>query len=128
MLLQITVIAVVMLALDGIWLTARASATQKLFAAIQGAPLKINFIAVGLSYVVMILGLWWFAVRETRDAITAATKGAALGALGYGTYDLTNLATLKGYTAEYAITDWLWGTILYATTATAAVLIGTNHS
>jgi uncharacterized membrane protein len=35
----------------------------------------------------------------------------------YGLYDLTNYATLKGYTLEMTVVDMAWGTFLCGTAA-----------
>jgi uncharacterized membrane protein len=50
-------------------------------------------------------------------------RGALFGALAYGTYDLTNLATLKGYTWQVAAVDIVWGTVLTGTVAAASYQI-----
>ena len=40
--------------------------------------------------------------------------GAVLGLCAYGTYDLTNLATLRSWTVRLAMIDVAWGTALTA--------------
>jgi uncharacterized membrane protein len=37
--------------------------------------------------------------------------------VAYGTYDLTNLSVLKGFTVRIAMIDLAWGTMLSAVTA-----------
>lgn len=117
---QLLVIALLMLALDAAWLTARSAASSVVFAAIQGSPLSIRWPVAALCYLVMIIGLWWFAVRPAADWQAAAGNGAALGALVYGVYDLTNHATLQRFPLSYALADWIWGTFLFATVAAVA--------
>jgi uncharacterized membrane protein len=39
--------------------------------------------------------------------------GAICGLFIYGTYNLTNLSTIKNYTVKTTILDTLWGTILF---------------
>ena len=48
-----------------------------------------------------------------------ATRGAAFGLIAYATYDLTNLATLKGWPLGLAAADVAWGTFASAVAATA---------
>ena len=43
--------------------------------------------------------------------------GAALGLLAYGTYDMTNLATLRDWPVLMTIVDIAWGTLLTGTVA-----------
>jgi uncharacterized membrane protein len=35
-----------------------------------------------------------------------------LGLAAYGTYDMTNLSTLKGWPVSLSIVDMVWGTVL----------------
>jgi uncharacterized membrane protein len=43
--------------------------------------------------------------------------GAMFGLVVYGTYNLTNVATLPGYSWTMVAVDTLWGTIVFATLA-----------
>ena len=49
----------------------------------------------------------------------------ALG-FAYMTYDLTNLATLRGWPITLVVVDIAWGTVLAASVATASYFIGTR--
>ena len=117
---QIGIITVVILAMDACWLTATAPGTRKLFAALQGQPLTIRWLPAVAVYALMIVAVWFFAVEPAKDWLEAGGRGAALGFAMYGLYDLTNYATLTKYTAEFAFTDMIWGTVLFATAAAAA--------
>lgn len=108
-----------MVALDAAWLWGRGATNGTMFAALQGAPLSIRWPVAILCYIVMIGGLWWFAIRPSATWQAAAGNGAALGALVYGVYDLTNHATLLRFPLSYALTDWMWGTFLFAVAAAA---------
>jgi len=59
--------------------------------------------------------------REYGLAQVAAT-GALLGLVAYGTYDLTNQATLRGWSSRVTIVDMLWGSGLTAGVSSLAVL------
>jgi uncharacterized membrane protein len=50
-------------------------------------------------------------------------SGALLGLAAYGTYDLTNQATLRGWSTLVTIVDMAWGASLTATVATVATLV-----
>ncbi len=47
----------------------------------------------------------------------AAGNGALVGFLAYATYDLSNQATLRNWTATLTLTDLTWGTVLSAIAA-----------
>lgn len=117
----------IFLPLDFAWLGLVAADLYK--AAI--GPLLLEQPRLGIAagfYLLYVVGLVHFAIR---DAQTGAAKpvalalrdGALFGAFCYMTYDLTNLATLKGYTAALALADIAWGTVVSAVTAAATARI-----
>lgn len=70
--------------------------------------------------------LWfvsWPAVAEDRSLWWVLANGALIGAMGYGTYEFTNLATLKDWTPQMVATDFTWGTALSAVSAAGGVWI-----
>jgi len=77
-------------------------------------------------YVFYIVGIVFFAVMPALQAgswLTALGYGALLGLLCYGTYDMTNLATLKGWPVSVAMADMAWGTALTGTAALVGFLV-----
>lgn len=81
-----------------------------------------NFAAAGLFYLVYVAGIVYFAVMPAVAGgswLTALVGGAFLGLIAYGTYDMTNLATLKDWSLSVSLVDMAWGTVLTATAATA---------
>ena len=51
--------------------------------------------------------------------------GGLLGLLTYGTYDLTSLATVKGWPLVVTVVDMAWGTALAAAVSGIGYLAGT---
>ncbi len=49
--------------------------------------------------------------------------GGAIGLTAYATYNLTNLATLKGWASQLALLDMAWGTVASGLSAGSAALI-----
>ncbi len=112
--------ALAFLAVDAVWLSVMAS---RLYQPLLGDMLAENFdvVAAALFYVLYVGGIVFFAVRpalESRRAATAALNGAVFGLCAYGTYDLTNQATLKDWPTIITVADLCWGTVLTATAAT----------
>lgn len=88
-----------------------------------------NFMAAGLFYLFYIAGIVYFAVAPALNNgtwMTAAMAGALLGLLAYGTYDMTNLATLKGWSLTISLVDMAWGTFLTASAATGAYFVSSK--
>lgn len=112
--------AIVFFGLDFIWLSKLAVNFYKREIGPLMLP-KPNFAAAGIFYLFYIAGIVYFAVIPALDGGTwqsALLSGAILGFIAYGTYDMTNLSTLKGWSIEVCVADILWGTVL---TGVAAV-------
>lgn len=117
--------AIVLLALDAIWLTL---ASKPVYRA-QVGPLLLenpNLAIAGLFYLFYAVGLTVFCVMPSvasKSWLMAAGFGALLGFVAYGTYDITNLATLKGWTVTVSLIDLAWGTLVSAIAATAGHIV-----
>lgn len=73
-------------------------------------------------YLLYPVGLVVFAVRPglgKQSWIHCAALGAFFGLLAYGTYDLSNLATLKGWPWQLTLVDMVWGAALSSGSALA---------
>jgi uncharacterized membrane protein len=82
---------------------------------------KPNFAAAGIFYLFYIAGIVYFAVVPAINGggwSKALIAGAILGGFAYGTYDMTNLSTLKGWSWRLCVADILWGTFLTGLAAT----------
>jgi uncharacterized membrane protein len=112
---------VTMVALDGVWLGLIATSLYRdALGPLMADP--VNPWAAGAFYLIYPLGLVVFAVRpgDGADRWTVAARGALFGLIAYATYDLTNLATLKGFPVSIALIDMLWGGIISAVASAAA--------
>jgi uncharacterized membrane protein len=103
------------LLMDACWLTLNYKYHEKLFASVQNSPMTVRLIPAALVYVLIPLALYYFAIQPSKSEKDSLIKGSLLGLSMYGLYDLTNLATLKGWTTEMAIRDTLWGTVACGT-------------
>ncbi len=78
-----------------------------------------------LFYLLYPVGIVAFCVRPALAGGTwrgALISGALFGLVAYGTYDLSNLATLKGWSTTVAVVDMLWGMAVSAIGATLGFL------
>ena len=85
---------------------------------------KPNLPAALVFYALYAFGLMVFVIHPAMVAHSGITdwwKGSLFGLFTYGTYDLTNLATLKDWPLKITIIDLSWGTLL-TTITTLAVL------
>jgi len=111
---------------DGIWLTlvARGFYRRELGALLRDGGVRVEFAAA--FYVMYAAGIVIFAVLpglERGGVVRSALLGALLGLLAYAAYDLTNLATLRGFSGRMAVVDLAWGTLLTAGVAGAVTAL-----
>ena len=114
----------VFFAIDMVWLGLVASNFYKSQLGSLMGP--INWPAAIIFYLVFLVGLTFFATYPAvlkNSLFTAAILGGLFGFFTYATYDLTNLATLKGWPLSVTIVDIIWGTILGASVSVVTVLI-----
>lgn len=87
----------------------------------------VNWPAAIVFYLLFIAGILYFAVLPALaegSLWRAVINGALFGFFTYMTYDLTNLATLPDWPIKVVIVDILWGTMLCASVAASAFMIG----
>lgn len=76
---------------------------------------KINWPAAIIFYILYIIGVVFFVIVP---AVSKGSTGYAFGAgalfglIAYATYDLTNLATMKGFPLKITVVDLIWGTFV----------------
>ena len=74
-----------------------------------------NWIAAIIFYLLFIAGLLFFVVMPglKDDSLkTSLLRAAMFGLITYGTYDLTNLATVKDWPVLVTVVDMIWGMVL----------------
>jgi uncharacterized membrane protein len=124
--------AVSFLAIDFIWLGFIA---KDFYRREIGSLLleKFNMAAAVGFYLIFVVGILIFAVLPALQAgswKTALIYGALFGFFTYATYDMTNLATLKGWSVSVVVVDMAWGAFLTGVAAlagyfaTRAIFIG----
>jgi uncharacterized membrane protein len=110
--------AFVMVAIDLVWLgyIARPLYQQGIGHLMAPQP---NWVAAGVFYALFPVGLVVFAVMPEGSYGRTALLAALFGLLAYATYDLTNLATLRGWPLGLSLLDMTWGSAVSAVAAVA---------
>ncbi len=81
---------------------------------------EVNWTAAITFYLIYIAGIIFFAVLpalEKESLARAIVWGGLFGFFTYATYDLTNMALIKGWPLKVVIVDVAWGFFLCATVA-----------
>ena len=119
--------AAVMLAIDALWLgvIARPLYQQGIGHLMAEQP---NWAAAAVFYALYPVGLVVFAVMPEGTPGRAALLAALFGLLAYATYDLTNLATLKGWPLGLSLLDMAWGSGVSAVAAVAGKWVASRFT
>jgi uncharacterized membrane protein len=122
LLIKLLAAGAIMGVLDFVWL---GFVAKKLYYGEMGKILleKPNMVPALLFYVIYVVGVVVFVITpalEKGSWLHALVYGALFGFVAYATYDLTNLATLKGFSQKIVVIDLVWGAAI-----TAVVAVGT---
>jgi uncharacterized membrane protein len=110
------------LLLDGIWLGLLMAPTYRelLGSLMLEKPLLLP---AAVFYCLYVLGCVVFVVLPALSWQWAVKRGALLGLVAYGTYDLTNWATLRGWSVQVTLMDWVWGMVATAVACAVGFLV-----
>ena len=119
------VATVTLFILDFLWLGVIA----KNFYAEQLGDKMLDSPKLGIAamfYLTYTIGVVLFAVKPAMDNDTwmqALLYGALFGFLAYGTYDFTNMSTLKDWPVKMSIVDITWGTTVTVISAVTTYFV-----
>ena len=120
----------VFFAIDMVWLGLVAKNFYREQIGFLMSP-EINWPAAIIFYLLFIAGLILFVIspalekRMWRDALL---MGALFGLVTYATYDLTNMATVKGWPLLVTFVDLAWGATLSASVSLISYFIATKFA
>ena len=113
-------------AADAVWLSVMGPA----FYYPEVGPLLLetpNLAVAAVFYLLYPVGLLALAVRpglSEAHASGALWRAALFGLCAYATYDISNLATLKGWTVTVTVVDLVWGVLGSSVAALAGYAAG----
>lgn len=82
-----------------------------------------NWAIAALFYLIHAAGIVVFAAPLAGSWMSAAAYGAMFGFCVYSAYDITNLATLRGWPMALSLVDLAWGAVVTAAACVAAFLV-----
>lgn len=104
--------AIFLVSIDYIYLSAIKSYFLNQIKNVQGSPANVNYLAVIICYIFLVIGINYFIIKPKRSVQDAFLLGLVI----YGVYETTNWALLKNWSILTVIIDTLWGGILFALT------------
>jgi uncharacterized membrane protein len=110
---------VTLLVLDAAWLglVARTFYRDQLGDLMLPQPSLAIAAVFYVFFTVAVVVLAVIPALSAESASRALALGAILGLAAYGTYDITNLSTLKGWPGVLTAVDMTWGTVITAASA-----------
>jgi len=113
---QILLLSVIILLVDIIWLTYGVNKLwQENVQAVQKSPMVIRKHYALLSYILIILGIWYFVLQNINKETSVKQillSSFLFGFILYGVFDFTNLAIFKDFQLKTALIDMVWGGVL----------------
>lgn len=110
---------VIFVAMDFVWLSTIGAALYRstlgdlLAASVRLPPAIVFYLAYPVGIVVFAV----LPALRAESALNALALGALFGALAYGTYDLTNYATLRVWSLQITVVDIVYGALATGVTA-----------
>ena len=117
--------SLIFLIIDVIWLS---FATKSFYRPLIGNLLtdKPVMWAAALFYILYVFGMALVVIQPCLDSASlfkTVYTGFIFGLVAYGTYNLTNMAVLKGWSPTVTFVDMFWGGSLTAISATTGLYI-----
>ncbi len=120
--------AFIMIAIDMVWLTwlGRGFYMQEIGGILLDTPNLPAALAFYILYSVGVVVIIIAPALEAQSVLRALIYGVIFGLVAYGTYDLTNLAVMKGFTTKIALIDMAWGGLITGFTSAVTVKIASS--
>jgi uncharacterized membrane protein len=126
-LLTILAMFVVIIILDYVWL---GLITKKFLieqfgslVKVQNGSIQIKLLVGLITWLIIALGVFIFAVNPSSSLKHALMLGASFGFICYAIYDLTNLTFIVNYPIKFVFVDIVWGTIISSVAAIVGYLV-----
>ncbi|MDC0057819.1 DUF2177 family protein [Pelagibacteraceae bacterium] len=106
--------AIIFLIIDIIWLSYSVKAFYRPNLGNLLLETPVMWAAI-MFYLIYVLGLSVVIIEPSlnyQNTINFLFRAFMFGLVAYGTYNLTNMATIKGWSANVVFVDMIWGGIL----------------
>ena len=118
-------VSIIFLVIDFVWLS---NAVKSIYRPALGSLLteKPVLWAAGLFYIMYPIGLTLIILKpalETGSVLQAFWTGIIFGIVAYGTYNLTNMATINNWSPTIVWIDMIWGGLLTGISSASAIYL-----
>lgn len=106
------IMSIILMSIDSFYLSTSAPHFKHVINRIQGTPLQLKILPTVLCYILLIYGLYYFIIKDSRSYIDAGLLGFFI----YAVFELTNKAIFDKWSWITVIIDSIWGGILFSLT------------
>ena len=110
--IQFILTAIILVAIEAVYLRAMLPYFNSQIKKIQGKEITPRPYSVVIVYIIIITGLYYFIIGPNKSA----KDGAFFGLVIYGIFNFTNHALFDNYSLSLVIIDLIWGMIICGTT------------
>lgn len=108
----IIILSVILLLLDYMYISMLSNHFKYQIYAVQRKPLKMNMTTAIMCYILIIFGLYYFIIKDSKPV----TDAFILGIFVYGVYELVSISLLSEWQWKTVIIDTIWGGVLFSIT------------
>jgi len=108
----LSIISVIMLTLDFIFLSANQKMFEIQIADVQRVSLQFRPMGAILCYIALVFGLYYFIIKTNRSPLDAFLLGLVINAV----YEGTTYSIMKKWKWQIVVMDTLWGGVLLSLT------------
>ena len=109
---KIAIFSLIMIIIDYFWINNVMSKMYKPFLKAMNIEINMRLAFAIVAYLLMVCGYIFF-INNTKDEYK---NSILLGGIIFGVYGFTVGALFKGYSLQLALTETLWGALLYSMT------------
>ena len=113
------IISVIMLIVDGFWLSTMKQFYNNTVTNIQKTAITFKMPGAIASYSLIAIGIYYFVLKDEinkkNNCKDILEKAFMFGLVSYGIFNGTNYAILQNWDSKTAIVDTLWGSVMSPT-------------
>ena len=121
------IISLIMLIIDGIWLTLMRDFYNITVKNIQNSNISFKMSGAIIAYSLIAIGIYYFVLKDEiykkNNYQTILEKGFMFGLVSYGIFNGTNYAILNNWDCRTSTVDTLWGSIMAPTVSYLSYLV-----
>ena len=122
MLKTLFILSILFLLIDFCYIQIVSKSYARMIQNIQKSDMRIRALPAVLCYIVMVLGLYFFVIKDKKPIADAFV----LGFIIYAVFNTTNLALIKNWNWTNSTIDTIWGGVLFAFVTNCYYLITNN--